>query len=74
MNKKIIKQGLLDSIKKMDVRYMIKNPVMFVVEIGFFLSVILTFVPTAFGDPDASMQVINGIVAFILLLTLLFAN
>ena len=74
MNKKIIKQGLLDSIKKLDVRYMIKNPVMFVVEIGFFLSVILTFAPTAFGDPDASMQVINGIVAFILLLTLLFAN
>ncbi|WP_201290701.1 potassium-transporting ATPase subunit KdpB [Erysipelothrix aquatica] len=74
MNKKIIKQGLLDSIKKLDVRYMIKNPVMFVVEIGFFLSVILTFAPTAFGDPNASMQVINGIVAFILLLTLLFAN
>lgn len=74
MNKKIIKQGLLESIKKLDVRYMIKNPVMFVVEIGFFLSVILTFAPTAFGDPDASMQVINGIVAFILLLTLLFAN
>ncbi len=47
---------------------------MFVVEIGFFLSVILTIAPTAFGDPDASMQTINAIVAFILLLTLLFAN
>ncbi|WP_159639346.1 potassium-transporting ATPase subunit KdpB [Erysipelothrix anatis] len=74
MNKNIIKRGILDSFKKLDVRYMIKNPVMFVVEIGFFLSVILTIAPTAFGDPDASMQTINAIVAFILLLTLLFAN
>ncbi|WP_159634073.1 potassium-transporting ATPase subunit KdpB [Erysipelothrix anatis] len=74
MNKNIIKRGILDSFKKLDVRYMIKNPVMFVVEIGFFLSVILTVAPTAFGDPDASMQTINAIVAFILLLTLLFAN
>lgn len=74
MNKNIIKRGILDSFKKLDVRYMIKNPVMFVVEIGFFLSVILTVAPTAFGDPDASMQTINAIVALILLLTLLFAN
>ena len=35
----ILKQALIGSVKKLDPRYMSKNPVMFVVETGFFISV-----------------------------------
>ncbi|WP_240915959.1 potassium-transporting ATPase subunit KdpB [Erysipelothrix sp. HDW6C] len=74
MNKDIIKTALIGSVKKLDVRTMIKNPVMFVVEIGFFMSVLLTIFPHMFGDTGDNLRLINGIVAFILLITLLFAN
>ena len=49
---------------------------MFVVEIGFFISLILTIFPTLFGDiGDIShLRLYNGIVAVILLITVLFAN
>ena len=41
----ILKQALLGAVKKLDPRYMIKNPVMFVVEVGFFITLLLTIVP-----------------------------
>ena len=41
----ILQQALIGSVKKLDPRYMVKNPVMFVVEIGFFITLLLTFVP-----------------------------
>ena len=52
---------------------MIKNPVMFVVEIGFFIALVLTIFPTVFGD-DSNLRVYNGLVAVILFITVLFAN
>ena len=36
MTKDIMKSAVIGSFQKLDPRYMIKNPVMFVVEIGFF--------------------------------------
>ena len=33
----ILKQALIGSVKKLDPRYMLKNPVMFVVETGFLI-------------------------------------
>lgn len=74
MNKDIIKTSLLGSVKKLNPKDMIKNPVMFVVEVGFVLTTLLTFFPTLFGDSDPKLIPLNGIVAVILLLTLLFAN
>ncbi|QIK57921.1 potassium-transporting ATPase subunit KdpB [Erysipelothrix sp. HDW6A] len=74
MNKDIIKTSLLGSVKKLNPKDMIKNPVMFVVEVGFVLTTLLTFFPTLFGDSDPKLRPLNGIVAVILLLTLLFAN
>ena len=74
MNKDIIKTSLLGSIKKLNPKDMIKNPVMFVVEVGFVLTTLLTFFPTLFGDSDPKLRPLNGIVAVILLRTLLFAN
>ena len=70
----ILKQALVGSVKKLDPRYMIKNPVMFVVEIGFFITLLLTAVPTLFGETDTSLRAYNLIVSIILLVTVLFAN
>ncbi|EGJ45667.1 potassium-transporting ATPase B chain [Ruminococcaceae bacterium D16] len=70
----ILKQALVGSVKKLDPRYMMKNPVMFVVEIGFFITLLLTFVPTLFGETDTSLRTYNLIVSIILLVTVLFAN
>ena len=55
---------------------MVKNPVMFVVEVGFVLTLLMTIVPTIFGD-DASLgylRIYNGIVCAVLFITVLFAN
>ncbi|MGG3451817.1 potassium-transporting ATPase subunit KdpB [Domibacillus aminovorans] len=68
----IVKRAFIDSFKKLDPRIMVKNPVMFVVEIGFIVTLILTFFPTIFGGE--SEPIYNGMVSMILLITILFAN
>ena len=70
----LLKQALVGSVKKLDPRYMMKNPVMFVGEIGFFITLLLTVVPTLFGETDTSLRTYNLIVSIILLVTVLFAN
>ena len=52
---------------------MVKNPVMFVVEIGCLITLALTFFPTLFGG-GAQYRLYNGIVTAILFITVLFAN
>ena len=52
---------------------MVKNPVMFVVEIGFFITLILTVFPTLFGGSE-NYRIYNGIVTAVLFVTVLFAN
>ena len=52
---------------------MVKNPVMFVVDIGFLITLLLTIFPTLFGG-SAEYRVYNGIVTAILFVTVLFAN
>jgi len=70
----ILKQALIGSVKKLDPRYMSKNPVMFVVEIGFLITLLLTIVPGLFGEGDTGLRTYNLIVSIILLVTVLFAN
>lgn len=72
----ILRDALMGSFKKLNPAYMIKNPVMFVVEVGFFITLVLTIFPSLFGDiGDAgNLRLYNGIVAVILLITVLFAN
>lgn len=72
--KKIFNDAVKDSFKKLNPKFMIKNPIMFIVEIGFFITLFLTFVPTAFGDTGTNLRVYNGLVAVILFTTVLFAN
>ena len=49
VTKDILKSSIIGSFQKLSPRYMVKNPVMFVVEIGFFITLVLTFFPTLFG-------------------------
>lgn len=73
ITKDILKSSIAGAFKKLDPRYMMKNPVMFVVEVGFCITLLLTIWPTVFGD-QAELRVYNGIVTLILFITILFAN
>ncbi len=72
--KEIIREAVIGSFKKLNPKIMIENPVMFVVEIGFFLTLLLTFFPNLFGETGNNLALYNGIVSLILFITLLFAN
>lgn len=74
ITKKIMKEAIANSFKKYNPKYMIKNPVMFVVEIGFVISLVLGFFPGAFGDTGHNLRIYNFTVAVILFITLFFAN
>ncbi|WP_055665799.1 potassium-transporting ATPase subunit KdpB [Desnuesiella massiliensis] len=77
-SKFVTKEIFLTSIKeafiKLNPKYMIKNPVMFVVEIGFFITLLLSIVPNLFGEVDASIRGYNIVVTVVLFVTVLFAN
>ncbi|WP_172253228.1 potassium-transporting ATPase subunit KdpB [Saccharibacillus deserti] len=68
----IASAALRQSFVKLDPRIMLRNPVMFVVEIGFLVTLLLCFVPDAFGGTVPRW--FNIVTSIILLLTLLFAN
>ncbi|WP_037285534.1 potassium-transporting ATPase subunit KdpB [Saccharibacillus sacchari] len=68
----IASAALRESFVKLDPRIMMRNPVMFVVEIGFLVTLLLCFVPDAFGGTVPRW--FNIVTTVILLLTLLFAN
>ncbi|MEI2356939.1 potassium-transporting ATPase subunit KdpB [Mesobacillus zeae] len=67
-----IKKAIVEAFIKLNPAVMIKNPVMFTVEAGFFITLILTVFPGIFGEP--SDRIYNGAVSMILLVTILFAN
>ena len=70
----ILGTSIKGAFVKLNPMYMIKNPVMFVVEIGFVICTILVFFPHLFHDEGDNLSLYNAIVAIILLITLLFAN
>lgn len=74
ITKEILNGAIIESFKKLNPKYMIKNPVMFVVEVGFIITLVLTFSPSLFGDKGNNLRVYNFIVAVILFVTVLFAN
>ena len=81
ITKDILKSSVIGAFKKLDPRYMLKNPVMFVVEVGFVITFVLCFMPNLFGDVTASggisegaLRTYNIIVTLILFITVLFAN
>lgn len=74
VTKDIMKSSMKGAVVKLDPRYMIKNPVMFVVEIGFVITLVLSIFPNIFGEQGGNLRGYNIIVSIILLITLLFAN
>ncbi|ECL1830709.1 TPA: potassium-transporting ATPase subunit KdpB [Campylobacter jejuni] len=76
-NKLITKEILNNAIKgaflKFDPRFMVKNPVMFMVEVGLILTLILSIFPTLFNG-NSDERIYNILITFILFITLLFAN
>lgn len=74
VTKETFLMALKESFIKLNPKYMIKNPVMFVVEIGFFVTFILSLFPNIFGNNPHNLRGYNVIVTIILLITVLFAN
>src|SRR5271167_3510491 len=69
----LMRQALVDSLKKFDPRTQVRNPVMFVVWLGALVTAALTIEPGLFGRSGAT-AVYNAVVTVILLVTVWFAN
>ncbi|MBD3919371.1 potassium-transporting ATPase subunit KdpB [Paenibacillus sp. PR3] len=68
----ILKEAIIDSFKKLNPIAMMKNPVMFVVEVGTFIVLLTVLLPDFMG---ATGHIgFNLTVFFVLLITVLFAN
>lgn len=75
MSSAIINRAIVDSFIKLDPRIMVKNPVMFVVEIGVVITLLLTIAPDLFGgNYGPAQRMFNLVVCIILLITNLFGN
>lgn len=72
LNKEVVQRAVKDSFIKLNPAIMIKNPVMFVVEVGTAIVLLMTLFPSYFGSVDRIG--FNLSVFLILLFTLLFAN
>ncbi len=70
----IPKSSIVGAFKKLNPKYMMKNPVMFVVEVGFVVTLLLSFFPNMFGNEEKNLGLYNLIVSLILFVTVLFAN
>lgn len=72
LNREIVQNAIKESFLKLDPRVMIRNPIMFVVEIGFMITLALVVAPDLFGGTVSRGY--NLAVSLILLITILFAN
>jgi len=69
---KIVRRALIDSFIKLDPRQMLRNPVMFVVEVGATFTTILLIRDSVTGQPGS--LVFNAQITLWLWFTVLFAN
>jgi K+-transporting ATPase ATPase B chain len=67
----IIRQAILDSFRKLDPRVQVRNPVMFIVEVGSLVTTVIWVKELLAG---AGNPLFTGQVAFWLWFTVLFAN
>ena len=67
----IVRQATIDALKKLDPRVQVKNPVMFIVEVGSLLTTVIFLQELAGGT---GQPLFTGQVAFWLWFTVLFAN
>ena len=72
IRRQLYQRAVLDSFIKLNPRWMVRNPVMFVVEVGSLLTTVL-WIQALFGKGEAPAGFIGG-VALWLWFTVLFAN
>ncbi|MFB7642535.1 potassium-transporting ATPase subunit KdpB [Peribacillus butanolivorans] len=72
VSKKIVLEAFKDAFKKLNPKVMARYPVMFVVEIGFVITLLLSIFPALFGG--ISERGYNIAVTIILFVTIIFAN
>ena len=53
MSKGIMKNSIISSFKKMNPKFMIKNPIMFIVELGALLTLLVTIFPGVFKSTQS---------------------
>jgi potassium-transporting ATPase ATP-binding subunit len=74
-NKWLYLRAIKDAFIKLNPKYAIKNPVMFVVWVGTVITLLLTIDPNLFGpDLQKNPQLFNGLLSGILFFTIWFAN
>lgn len=72
MNKEIIKNAVVNSFKKFNPKTMVKNPIMFIVELGAVLTLLVTIFPGLFNSTQSFEY--NLTITLVLFITVLFAN
>ncbi len=73
--KGIYRTAIKDAFVKLNPKYAIKNPVMFLVWVGTLITLLVTVNPYLFGPVTGSnLRLFNGLVTGILFFTVLFAN
>ncbi|MDF2880950.1 MAG: kdpB [Clostridiaceae bacterium] len=72
MNKAIIKNAVINSFKKLNPKSMIKNPIMFIVELGAALTLLVTIFPKTFKSTQSFGY--NLTITLVLFITVIFAN
>lgn len=72
MNKEIIKNAVINSFKKFNPKTMVKNPIMFIVELGAVLTLLVTIFPGLFKSTQRFGY--NLTITLVLFITVLFAN
>ncbi|MDO7908218.1 potassium-transporting ATPase subunit KdpB [Paenibacillus sp. JX-17] len=68
----LVRKAVKESFYKLDPRVMVRNPIMFVVEVCMIITFFLIFLPNALGAGGSAG--FNTAVTVILLITVLFAN
>ncbi|HST19371.1 MAG TPA: potassium-transporting ATPase subunit KdpB [Gaiellaceae bacterium] len=71
-SRELVRAAIVDSFPKLDPRNQLKNPVMFIVELGSVITTLIFLLELARGEYDQLWFV--GVIAFWLWLTVLFAN
>jgi len=70
----IVREAVRSSFLKLNPAYMVKNPVMFTVEIGTVIMLIVSIITAVNPISNQGSFVYNFLITFLLLLTVLFAN
>ncbi|WP_375088888.1 potassium-transporting ATPase subunit KdpB [Peribacillus sp. RS7] len=72
LNKNLVYEAGKDALKKLNPKVMARNPVMFVVEVGFAITLLLSIFPALFGG--VADRGYNIAVSIILFVTIIFSN